>query len=68
MGGSEKERVLGSKESVYQSRVIADCRENLINRKTAAGLLNLSERQISRLSKHFEPNTVTLISFGCFLD
>ena len=53
MGGSEKERVSVSKESVYQSRVLADFRENLINRKTAAGLLNLSERQISRLGKRF---------------
>jgi transposase len=54
MGGSEKERVFVSKESVYQSRVLADFRENRINRRTAAGLLNLSERQVSRLSTRFE--------------
>lgn len=53
MDRSEKKRVFVSKESVYQSRVIADFRENRINRKTAAGLLNLSERQVSRLSKRF---------------
>jgi transposase len=53
MSGTENERIFVSKKSVYQARVLADFTDNKISRSTAAGLLNLSERQVSRLAKRF---------------
>ena len=48
MRGSGKERIIVSKESVYQARVLGDFLTHRITRKTGAELLNLTERQFSR--------------------
>lgn len=42
------ERIVVSKQSIYQSRVLADFLAHQITRRTGAELLNLTERQFSR--------------------
>ena len=50
MNQSGRERIVVSKKSIYQSRVITDFLEHKIKRSIAAELLNKSERQVSRLA------------------
>lgn len=50
MGESGIERIVVSKKSVYESRVLADFLEHKITRRVASELLNKSERQVSRLA------------------
>lgn len=50
MREAERERIVVSKRSVYQSKVLTDFLENRISRNIAAELMNKSERQVSRLA------------------